>query len=184
MPLPKPQFFVFYNGRKKEAERRELRLSDAFGGYTCLEAVVQMYNLNAGMNEEFILGDASLNNYCTFLNLYHKFLSEGADENHALKATLDYCISHGIMVGYLEKIKKELASMLALEYDPELERQAWIEQGLEQGLKQGLKQGLEQGIEQKAVAIAKNLLKMNFSTDDIVKITGCTREQILKLADE
>ena len=62
--------------------------------------------------------------------------------------------------------------MLALEYDPELERQAWIEQGIEQGL------------EQKAVAIAKNLLKMNFSVDDIVKITGCTREQILKLADK
>ena len=94
IPLPQPQFFVFYNGRKKEAEHREMRLSDAFGGYTCLEVVVQMYNISAGMNEDLILHDESLNNYCIFLNLYHKFLSEGMDSAHALKAAFDYCISH------------------------------------------------------------------------------------------
>ena len=151
IPLPKPQFYVFYNGRKKEAERREMRLSDAFGGYSCLEVVVQMYNLNAGMNENFILGDAGLNNYCTFINLYQKFLAEGIDSAHALKATFDYCIGHGIMPDYLKTIKKELASMLALEYDPELERQAWLEQGV--------KQGIEQGREEERFSIVKNLLE-------------------------
>ena len=54
--------------------------------------------------------------------------------------------------------------MLALEYDSELARQAWIEEG--------------------QIKVAKNLLVMNFSINDIVKATGLDKEQILKLADE
>ena len=54
--------------------------------------------------------------------------------------------------------------MLALEYDSELARQAWIEEG--------------------QIKVAKNLLVMNFSINDIVKATGLNKEQILKLADE
>lgn len=54
--------------------------------------------------------------------------------------------------------------MLALEYDPELARQAWIEEG--------------------QIKVAKNLLAMNFSINGIVKATGLNKEQILKLADE
>ena len=172
VPLPKPQFFVLYNGRKKEVERREMRLSDAFGGYTCLEVVVKMYNLNAGMNEDLILSDEGLNNYCTFLNLYHKFLASGMDEAHALKAAFDYCISRGIMAGYLNGIKKELASMLALEYDPELERQAWIEEGIEQGIQQG------------QFAMVKNLLRAKTPIEYIIAATGWTEEEILKLAND
>ncbi|MBR4152806.1 MAG: hypothetical protein IKT98_07590 [Selenomonadaceae bacterium] len=181
--LPQPQFFVFYNGRKKEVERREMRLSDAFGGYTCLEVVVQMYNLSAGMNEDLILHDESLNNYCTFLNLYHKFLSEGMDHAHALKAAFDYCISHGIMVEYLLEIKKELASMLALEYDPELERQAWLEEGLEQGIKKGIKKGRKEGRMEERFELVKNLLLAKTPMKYIIAATGWTEEQILKLAD-
>ena len=179
IPLPQPQFFVFYNGRKKEAEHREMRLSDAFGGYTCLEVVVQMYNISAGMNEDLILHDESLNNYCIFLNLYHKFLSEGMDSAHALKAAFDYCISHGIMVEYLLSIKKELASMLALEYDPELDHQAWFEEGLKEGQKQGRSEGHAEG----KIEMVKNLLLAETPLKYIVAATGWTEEQILKVAD-
>ena len=61
--------------------------------------------------------------------------------------------------------------MLALEYDPELAKQAWIEKGIEQGI--------EQGIEK----VAKKLLSMNLPISDIVKATGCTEEKILSLAE-
>ena len=86
--------------------------------------------------------------------------------------------------------------MLALEYNPELDRQAWIEQGIEigfergieqgieQGIERGIEQGIEQGIELRNVEVAKNLLAMNFPINDIMKATGCTEEQILKLAEK
>ena len=74
--------------------------------------------------------------------------------------------------------------MLALEYNPELDRQAWIEQGIEIGFERGIEQGIEQGIELRNVEVAKNLLAMNFPINDIMKATGCTEEQILKLAEK
>ena len=51
------------------------------------------------------------------------------------------------------------------------------ERGHEEGLKQGLQQGIEQGIEQSA----KNAIEMGLSTEQIVKITGLTPEQIERL---
>ena len=67
--------------------------------------------------------------------------------------------------------------MLALEYDPELERQAW----LEQGVKQGIEQGIEQGREEERFSIVKNLLEAKTPLKYIVAATGWTEEQILKL---
>ena len=62
--------------------------------------------------------------------------------------------------------------MLALEYDPELERQAWIEEGI------------EQGIERERFAMVKNLLRAKTPIEYIIAATGWTEEEILKLVDK
>ena len=62
--------------------------------------------------------------------------------------------------------------MLALEYDPELERQAWIEEGI------------EQGIEQERFAMVKNFLRAKTPIEYIIAATGWTEEEILKLVDK
>ena len=182
--LPQPEFFVFYNGRKKEAARREMRLSEAFEKPSCLEVVVQLYNLNDAANDEFISCDESLNNYCTFVNLVEKYKAAGMDNEHALAMAFKHCLEHGIMTEYLSDKRKELASMLALEYDPELARQAWREAGLEEGLAEGLAEGRAEGRIEAKAEIAKNLLAMKLSIGDIVKATGCTEEQVLTFAKE
>ena len=179
LPLPAPQFFVFYNGRKKESARREMRLSEAFVVPSTLELVVQLYNLNAGMNDDFVSHDVSLNHYCTFVNLVEKLSTEDMDKFHALEAAVKYCIEHGIMAEYLLSRKKELASMLALEYDPELDRKAWIEFGEEQGIKKGV----QIGVDKNRVETVKSLLAINLPIESIAKVTGYTEEQILKLAE-
>ena len=66
--------------------------------------------------------------------------------------------------------------MLALEYDPELERQAWIEEGIEQGI--------EQGIERERFAMVKNFLRAKTPIEYIIAATGWTEEEILKLVDK
>jgi len=184
--LPAPQFFVFYNGTKKELARREMRLSDAFEISTSLELVVQLYNINAGMNEDFILQAKELNHYCIFVNKVKNFLVEGVDFAHAIAATFDYCMAHDIMKEYLLTRKKELASMLALEYDADLARQAWIEfgeeRGIEQGIERGIEQGIEQGRSQEKISIVGNLLRAKTPLEYIVAATGWSKEQILSLA--
>ena len=188
IPLPAPQFFVFYNGNKKDFARREMRLSYAFNTPSPLELTVQHYNINAGMNDDFVKRDDCLNNYCTFVNLVKNFLAQKLDLNHAIAKAFEHCIANGIMPEYLLTKKKELASMLALEYDPELARQAWIEYGEARGeargkaigIDLGIKQGIDRGVEQ----VAKNLLSMKFSIGEIIAATGLKEEQIHKLAKD
>ena len=72
--------------------------------------------------------------------------------------------------------------MLALEYDPEEARQAWIDYGIERGIELGIELGIERGIERGIEQVAKNLLMMNFSIDDIVNATGLNEDDVRNLA--
>ena len=77
--------------------------------------------------------------------------------------------------------------MLALEYDPELARQAWIEKGIEEGIERGIKQGIEQGVEQghaeEKISMVKHLLGAKTPLEYIIAATGWTKEKILSLAE-
>ena len=57
--------------------------------------------------------------------------------------------------------------MLALEYDPELAKQAWIEKARNE----------------EKISMVKNLLKAGTPLEYLVAATGWTKEQILSLAD-
>ena len=74
-------------------------------------------------------------------------------------------------VRFLWDEEKELEK--ARNYDMKLEK--------EKAQKEGHEQGMKQGIETRNVEIAKNLLNMNMSIDDIVKATNLTKEEIEKL---
>ena len=56
--IPKPKFLVFYNGLKKEPERKILRLSDSYEGgqdeEAALECTAIMLNINYGYNRELM----------------------------------------------------------------------------------------------------------------------------------
>ena len=54
-----------------------------------------------------------------------------------------------------------------------------MEEGKEKGLQQGIQQGIQQGQSQSKLTIAKNLLKLNISIEDIA--TGLEVEEIKKL---
>lgn len=47
IPIPAPEFYVFYNGSQDEPDYQKLRLSDAFAHATdTLELAVDCYNIN------------------------------------------------------------------------------------------------------------------------------------------
>ena len=56
-----------------------------------------------------------------------------------------------------------------------------IEQGIEEGKKVGLEQGISQGISQGIQKVAKTMIENNFQIEDIIKITGLTKDEILNL---
>ena len=166
--LPRPEIFVLYNGNKKELEYRELKLSEAFGGAACVEVVVKLYNINAGMNSNLIQRSNFLKNYCAFVNRVKENLSSGMKFENAVAEAFDYCQKSNFMAEYLENRRWELISMLGFEYNAEDEKQALI----------------ELGIEQKTIKLAKKMLANKTPIDDIATFLECSKEKILQIAKE
>jgi len=59
-----------------------------------------------------------------------------------------------------------------------------LKEGLEQGLEQGLEKGMELGAKNRALEVARKLIKLNLSIDQITDTTGLTKKEVTKLAKE
>ena len=55
-----------------------------------------------------------------------------------------------------------------------------IEKGQKEGVEKGIQQGIEQGKNEAKKEVVKNMLKLGIELDIISKITGLTKEEILK----
>ena len=153
IPLPAPQYYVFYTGRRQVPERQEMRLSDAFfgGAKGDVEVCATVLRIDEHSNGGILRACQALAGYAHLLGLARSFM-ESMPPAEALRAAVDRCIADGYLTDYLTARKDEVVGMLLDAYTEEeyyrcIEQEA-IEQGLEQGRKQGLEQGRQQGLEQ------------------------------------
>ena len=58
------------------------------------------------------------------------------------------------------------------------------EHGIEQGMEKGIKKGMAMGEKKRALLIARNLIKDDFSLEKIAQITGLDLTDLEKLAQE
>ena len=144
--LPTPKFYLFYNGRKDEPERRQMKLSTAFKNFSELELVVNFYNLNEGKNKDFIQQSKSLNHYCIFVNRIEKNKKSGMDLESAFKEAFEYCQKNDVMADYLSQKKGELVSMYGFEYDDEVAKRVQREEAMEIGYAEGHEAGMAAGL--------------------------------------
>jgi len=54
-------------------------------------------------------------------------------------------------------------------------------EGFDKGFDEGIEKGIEKGIEQGKISAAKNMLKLDIEIEKIIKVTGLTSEEILRL---
>ena len=91
------------------------------------------------------------------------------------------------------QLKKAIEVVNIMNFTPE-EREAYedhlkwlrieansLKKAEERGVEKGLEKGLEKGEKKKALEIAKNLLKIKLPIQQIVEVTGLTKEEILTL---
>ena len=71
--------------------------------------------------------------------------------------------------------------MTALEINLRKEREEIIRKSRIEGIEKGIQQGLEQGVEQARIDVAKKLLKIKMPIEQIIEITGLSKEEIEKL---
>ncbi len=87
---------------------------------------------------------------------------------------------------YMEKIEKlnndpMFINWITKEKDEQMIKNTQLYNATQQGINIGINQGINQGIKQEKIEIAKSMLKKNMDIEDIIDITGLTKEEIEKL---
>ena len=140
--VPYPQFIVFYNGTKKEPERRELRLSDAFPKWlkrdnASLECRTIVLNINLGYNKEIMEKCRKLKEYAEFIAKVREYIGKRYDIENAVNEAIRDCIEEGILEDVLRTHREEVFSMFLTEYDQEAHIGYEKEISFEEGVKVG-----------------------------------------------
>ncbi len=196
--IPKPYFYVIYNGREQKEDVTQLRLSDAYkdpiNDETTLELNVKMININPGHNEEMIKKCRPLYEYAWMCGKIRE-KEEEMSLTERIENMLDKLPKEFETYGMIKSSRAEVIEMLSMEYDEKkhIEKEKNIsyedgilegkEQGLLEGKQQGLLEGKKQGLLESKISIAKEMLLSDMSVEMISKFTGLSKEEIEKIQE-
>ena len=112
LKIPRPEFFVLYNGVEPFPDEKVYRLSEAFEkpesfglaekDAPALELTVRVVNINEGGNAAVAARCKKLAEYGAFVAKVRCFEKELGDRKKAIKAAVKYCQKHDILKGFLE----------------------------------------------------------------------------------
>jgi len=175
IPIPRPEFFVLYNGISPYPDEKTLKLSEVFEsvvslgipekGKPSLELIVKVININQGRNENIVKKCKTLNGYCAFIGKVREYEKEGSSKEEAMKKAVIYCRDHDILKEFLKKNSSEVINMLLTEWNFDDAKQVWFEEGMEKSKEE----------------IARNALAEGASIEFIQKITGLDIDTIKSL---
>jgi predicted transposase/invertase (TIGR01784 family) len=174
IPVPRPEFFVLYNGLAPYPDEQILKLSDSFEKAAslglpesvALELTVKVVNINQGKNEGIIRKCKILAQYSAFVTKVREFEREYRDRAEAMKQAVRYCRENDILKEFLERNGMEVMNMLFTEWN-------W-----DDALAVRFEEGIEEGMIKTREAVARNALAEGASPDFIQKITGLNLETI------
>lgn len=148
IPVPTPEFFVFYNGSKDFPGEKILKLSDAYlekADPPMLELIVKVININLPANHPILERCRPLYEYSFFIQTIRDYINEGKSRDEAIIQAMADCEREGIMTGFLKEHGTEAVNMLFTEFNMEDALDVRFEEGQKEGLKEGIKEGQLQG---------------------------------------
>ena len=166
--IPPPQFLIFYNGKDKQPDRQELRLSDLYAvpaEETWLELRAVMLNVNAGHSPGLLEACQTLKEYSLYVDRVRRHAQELPVEE-AVERAIRECIGEGILAEFLEKNRAEARKMSIYEYDQERHMRQEREQSYEKGLAEGKR------------SIVVNLARSGMAAEEIARIAETDVELI------
>jgi len=181
IPIPRPEFFVLYNGEAAFPDEKTLKLSDAFektGSLRlpekdALELVVKVVNINQGKNESLVKQCKTLAGYSVFISKMREYEKECGNKTEAMTRAIKFCRENNILKSFLEKNGTEVVNMLMTEWNMDDALAVRFEEGREEGREEGIEKGKEE--------VARNALAEGASVEFINKITGLDTETIITL---
>jgi len=127
LSIPRPEFFVLYNGTDPFPDEQIVRLSDLFEklkdlglperDIPALELVVKVININEGRNREIAQRCKKLAEYSAFVAKARVFERELGSRKRAIKEAVNFCQKHDILKEFLKLHGTEVLSMLYTEFN-------------------------------------------------------------------
>jgi predicted transposase YdaD len=166
--LPRPEFFVLYNGVAEYPDEKIIKLSEAYESVTSLglpdktsfslELEVKVININHGRNEVIAKRCKTLAGYSAFVSKVYDYEVDGFPREEAIKKAVNYCVDHDILKEFLEQHSSEVMNMLILDWNMEDALAVRYEEGREEGREEGMERGMEKGREKGREEIDRNAL--------------------------
>ena len=181
--IPRPEFYVLYNGNAPAPEKQIVSLSELFERQGekypfSLDLVVTIYNINIGNNADLFCKSETLTHYETFVELVRGFGLECDDLGKAIELAIDECVRRGILSEFLKLHGSEVRNMLTSEIDETKLRKLWVDYGREEGVALGREEGVALGME-KGMAAERariiSLIEQGASLDNIKKTLSATK---------
>jgi predicted transposase/invertase (TIGR01784 family) len=179
LKIPRPEFFVLYNGIEPFPDESVIRLSDAFEelkslglsekNFPAIELSVRVININEGRNMAIAARCKKLAEYSAFVARVRAFENEFGGREKAIQETVKYCQNHDILREFLQLHAGEVLGMLMTEWN------------MDDALAVRYEEGLEDGLEKAKENIARNLLAKGSLPEFIRDITGLDIETIKNL---
>lgn len=183
--IPKPKFLVFYNGLKKEPERKILRPSDSFGGgqdeEVALECTAIMLNINYGYNQELMEKCQTLHDYSYFVETVRQGVRAGKTLEEAVDGAISKSLTEGVLKDLLKKNRAEVRNVVLTEYNEELHLKNVRECGYEEGYDNGYDSGLDQGRKQKEVDLIIKKVRKGQSLEQIADALETSADQLKEI---
>ena len=152
LKLPKPEFYMLYNGKAPYPAKGMLRLSDAFEGLLegekpSLELIVTVININYGSHSDVLEKNKDLMEYALFVSKVRSRQQNGLKLTEAVRQSVKECIAKGILQAFLQEYENEVESMFSLFYNDDLAIKYAREEAWEDGHMEGHMEGREIGVD-------------------------------------
>jgi hypothetical protein len=152
MKIPRPEFIVLYNGEDEFPDRCIIKLSDMYTepcdeDIGTLDLPVKVFNINKGHNEELANRSENLKGYEIFVYLVRGYVKAGMSRDLALERAVDNCLRQNVLKKFLEENSSEIRNMIFGEWDIEVAKEVWLEEGEARGIKKGEARGVAIGME-------------------------------------
>jgi len=106
IPIPTPEFYVFYNGTDERPAEEILRLSNAYLEKTdmpMLELTVKVININLSVNHPLLQKCRPVYEYSYLVETIRKHQRQGRNRDEAITQAMQECKDAGIMVDFIEE---------------------------------------------------------------------------------
>ncbi len=136
IPLPTPEFYVFYNGNAVFPKESYMKLSDAYlemKDLPMLELIVKVININLPVNHKLLEECRPLYEYSWFIQRIKDYMAVEKNLDNAVTKTIIDCKKEGIMVDFVQKHGSEAVNMLFTQWNMEDALEVRYEEGLEDG---------------------------------------------------